>query len=214
MSRAKSIDRNRVLDAAEDIVVQRGAGELTIDAVAKAVGITKGGVQSCFGTKENLISAMLQRWGDAYDEAGKNLETSDTGRLTPVQRHIRVTATATTLNAKAASLLAALLQSKVQTTWLRDWYSGHFSKFDTSTDDGRRARLAFLAAEGAFMLRYLGLAEMSESEWSDVFCDIERCAEPADTAHAPLRGNMGQNTSTERTAAADTLTSKLKGKTS
>lgn len=182
MSRTRSIDRNRVLDAAEDIVVQRGAGELTIDAVAKAVGITKGGVQSCFGTKENMISAMLQRWGDAYDEAEKSLESPDAGGLTPVQRHIRVTATAATLNAKAASLLAALLQSKEQTTWLREWYAGHFSRLDPSTDDGRRARLAFLAAEGAFMLRYLGLADMSEAEWSDIFRDLERCAAPSASA--------------------------------
>lgn len=213
MSKGKSIDRNQVLDAAEEIVMQRGARELTIDAVAKAVGITKGGVQSCFGTKENLVSAMLQRWGDAYDEADRNLETSDAGELSPLQRHVRVTATATTLNAKAASLLAALLQSREQTTWIRDWYSGHFSRFDTSTDDGRHDRLVFLATEGAFMLRYLGLAEMSESEWGDVFCDIERCAGSSLPVSGHLRPNIGQKPAPKQTIAADTLTSELKGQT-
>ena len=37
MSRPKSIDRDRVLDVAEDIVVRRGAAELTIDAGRREV---------------------------------------------------------------------------------------------------------------------------------------------------------------------------------
>jgi AcrR family transcriptional regulator len=60
MGRRQTIDREKVLAVAEDIVGQRGAAALTIDAVAKAAGITKGGVQSAFGTKEALIAAMLR----------------------------------------------------------------------------------------------------------------------------------------------------------
>jgi AcrR family transcriptional regulator len=180
MSRPKSIDRDRVLDVAEDIVVRRGAAELTIDAVAKGVGVTKGGVQSCFGTKENLIAAMLQRWGDAYEEAQRKVPKVGAADCTPVQRHIRVTARSDSLNARAAALLAAMLQSKDQLGWMRSWYAGHLAGFDVTTDEGRRARLAFLATEGAFMLRYFGLVDMSKSEWSDIFRDIERCAEPGD----------------------------------
>ena len=52
--RPRTIDRDKVLDAAEDIVMAQGASGLTFDALAKAAGITKGGLQYCFGTKENL----------------------------------------------------------------------------------------------------------------------------------------------------------------
>ena len=31
------------------------------------MGITKGGVQYCFGTKDALIDAIFERWGKAYD---------------------------------------------------------------------------------------------------------------------------------------------------
>lgn len=176
MSRPKSIDRSLVLDAAEKIVVERGAGDLTVDAVAKAMGVTKGGIQSCFGTKEKMIAAMMQRWTEMHDEALRTVDADSS--LLPVQRHIRVTATADTLNAKSAGLLAALLQSKEQMTGLRDWYAGHFKSFDASTEEGQRARLAFLATEGAFMLRYLGLADIGSSEWSDIFRDIEQSVAP------------------------------------
>lgn len=43
MGRRKTIDREVLLDAAEHIVTTHGAAALTIDALAKAVGITKGG---------------------------------------------------------------------------------------------------------------------------------------------------------------------------
>ncbi|MGQ3294545.1 MAG: TetR/AcrR family transcriptional regulator, partial [Shinella sp.] len=59
--RPRSIDRDKVLDAAESIVVESGAAGLSFEAVARAAGITKGGVQYCFGTKENLIRAMIER---------------------------------------------------------------------------------------------------------------------------------------------------------
>src|SRR5690606_31627342 len=53
--RPRTIDRDKVLDAAEAVVMRAGAAGLTIDAVAREAGITKGGVQYAFGSKENLI---------------------------------------------------------------------------------------------------------------------------------------------------------------
>lgn len=44
--RPRTIDRDKVLDAAEAIVSRVGASGLTFEAVARAAGITKGGVQS------------------------------------------------------------------------------------------------------------------------------------------------------------------------
>lgn len=188
MSRPRSIDRDSVLEVAESIVVQQGAGELTFDAVAKGAGITKGGVQSCFGTKEGLITAMLERWNDAY-ESEKAALMSQPGceALTPIEQHVRVTATAHSLNARSASLLAALLQSKEQVSGIREWYGAQLAQIDTATDDGRRARLAFLATEGAFMLRYLGLADIDDAGWHEIFDDIGRCAKPLGATPARRR---------------------------
>ncbi len=183
MPRLPRIDRQQVLDVAETIVVQHGAGQLTIDAVARAAGITKGGVQSCFGSKDQLVTALLQRWAGAWEAAKAKVAVPagpDAAPLTPVQQHVRVTATETALNARAASLLAAVLQSPEQTAWLRAWYAGQLQPLDLGSDDGRRARLAFLATEGAFLLRYLGLARFDDAQWQDLFADIERCARPTD----------------------------------
>ncbi|CAI1250325.1 transcriptional repressor BetI [Serratia liquefaciens] len=59
MGRQRSIDRDKVLDVAEEIVATQGAAGLTIDSVARAMGISKGGVQYCFGSKDAMIDAMF-----------------------------------------------------------------------------------------------------------------------------------------------------------
>ena len=171
MSRPKSIDRGHVLDAAERIVVEQGASHLTFESVSQAVGVTKGGIQSCFGTKEGLVTAMLKRWGESYEDAVRQLPQS-AGPYADVRDHVRMTAVSHELNARSASLLAALMQSKEQLAFARDWYARHAESFDTQTEQGRRARVAFFATEGIFLLRYLGLADISQAEWEALFNDV------------------------------------------
>jgi len=172
MSRPKSIDRGLVLDAAERIVIEQGASHLTFESVAQAVGVTKGGIQSCFGTKEGLVTAMLTRWGENYDEAVRHLPESS-GPFQDARDHVRLTAVSHDLNARSASLLAALMQSKEQVAFARNWYARHAEGFDLQTEAGRRARVAFFATEGIFLLRYLGLADIAQADWDGFFKDVE-----------------------------------------
>ncbi len=172
MSRPKSIDRGLVLDAAERIVAEQGASHLTFESVSREVGVTKGGIQSCFGTKEGLVTAMLKRWGENYGEAVRQLPGA-AGPFQDAKDHVRLTAVSHDLNARSASLLAALMQSKEQLAFTRDWYARHAEGFDLQTDEGRRARLAFFATEGIFLLRYLGLADIDQAAWDGFFTDVE-----------------------------------------
>lgn len=73
---------------------------------------------------------------------------------------------------KAASIIAALLQSPEHMTQVRNWYQSRLSGVDMTTKQGRNARVAFLAAEGAFMLRFMGLREIGDSEWDEIFDDV------------------------------------------
>jgi AcrR family transcriptional regulator len=71
------IDPNRLhdalLDAAEAVVVQRGIANLTLNAVAEEVRMSKGGVLHHFPTKDRLIEAMVRRsaesWRARYTQA-------------------------------------------------------------------------------------------------------------------------------------------------
>jgi AcrR family transcriptional regulator len=54
--------RERLLDAAERLVLETGAGHLTLDAVAKFAGVSKGGLLYHFPSKDALLEAMLARY--------------------------------------------------------------------------------------------------------------------------------------------------------
>ncbi|VTR29388.1 Uncharacterised protein [Serratia fonticola] len=85
MGRQRSIDRDKVLDTAEEIVATQGAAGLTIDSVPKPWGSPRGGVQYCFGSKDALIDAMFDRWGKVYEQVFDDIAGSDPDPLTIVQ---------------------------------------------------------------------------------------------------------------------------------
>ncbi|RMH47273.1 MAG: TetR/AcrR family transcriptional regulator [Alphaproteobacteria bacterium] len=53
--------RDRILDAVVEIARTRGASHVTIDAVTRASGMSKGGVLHHFPSKDALLKAMIAR---------------------------------------------------------------------------------------------------------------------------------------------------------
>ncbi|CAM4298677.1 TetR family transcriptional regulator [Bordetella muralis] len=174
MGRTRTVDREQLLDAAEAIIETSGAAGLTIDAVAKAVGISKGGVQYCFGNKDALVDALFTRWGASYDRLFAQTMAGSTDPVDAVRAHVAATRRTDEASAKSASLLAALAQTPEHLVSTRKWYRERIAKLDATTPEGKRARLAFLATEGAFMLRFFGFMEVDEAEWESMFDDLQQ----------------------------------------
>lgn len=53
--------REKVLDAFESILVEEGERTATLDATAKAAGVSKGGLLYHFASKDDLIAGLLER---------------------------------------------------------------------------------------------------------------------------------------------------------
>ena len=171
--RPRSIDRDKVLDAAEGIVAASGAAGLTFDAVARAAGITKGGVQYCFGTKDKLIEAMIDRWSDKFETDIAALTGPDPDRLDIIRGHLTVTRDENAADhSRSAVMMTALLERPERVAEGRDWYMQRLAGLDMNRPEDRRAALAFLAGEGAFLLRALGLIEFAEADWTRLYDDM------------------------------------------
>ncbi|MFT4012553.1 MAG: TetR/AcrR family transcriptional regulator [Paracoccus sp. (in: a-proteobacteria)] len=179
--RPRSIDRDKVLDAAEALVVQTGAAGLTFDAVAKAAGITKSGVQYCFGTKEKLIRAMILRWGESFDAQVAAHTGPDPSPRQVIRGHLAVTRDHDeTEHSRSAVMMTALLEHPDEVTQSRDWYNARLAGLDLDDPQDRRVALAFLAGEGAFLLKAFGLVELDARQWRLLFADMLALAqEPA-----------------------------------
>lgn len=112
MGRQRTIDREKLLEAIFDIVMEQGAAALTIDTVAKKMGISKGGVQYCFNSKEAMIDAMFEHWEGGYEARFNQVVANDNSANNRVRAHIHATHDHDKLSfAKGASLMAALLQT-------------------------------------------------------------------------------------------------------
>lgn len=53
--------KTQILEAAAQVVLADGVAGLTLEAVAKAAGLSKGGLLYHYGSKEALLSAMVER---------------------------------------------------------------------------------------------------------------------------------------------------------
>lgn len=174
MSRPKTIDREKILDAAERLVTLKGAAALTIGALAKEAGITKGGVQYSFPTKAAIVDALFERWGEAYRKVFEAALGEEIRQPRIVWAHVKATGeTDEAANAKIAGLGAGLLQTPDELASTREWYAKRLEGLDLATEAGRRARLAFFAAEGVLALRFFGFMAVSQEEWEEVFQDIQ-----------------------------------------
>jgi AcrR family transcriptional regulator len=59
--------RDRILDALQDILVREGIAAVTLEAVAAAAGVSKGGLLYHFGSKAALINGLIERMTAAID---------------------------------------------------------------------------------------------------------------------------------------------------
>ncbi len=54
--------RRRIIEAAMDVIAERGCDQMTIDDVAKKIGVTKGAVYWYFTSREELVAAVLKKF--------------------------------------------------------------------------------------------------------------------------------------------------------
>lgn len=156
----------RILDAAEEIVIAHGGGELTLEAAARAAGLSKGGVLYHFPTKVALIQAMLTRLITRFEADIQNI-TEKEGAPEEVFLTAYVQATFRTGERDkrmGAALLAVLAEDPELLKPLRAFYQQRFEALRSPCVRFDRAAMVMLAVEGLFMLELLSLSFLSASE--------------------------------------------------
>ncbi|MGE5612061.1 MAG: TetR family transcriptional regulator [Bacillota bacterium] len=72
--------RDRLLKAAAQVVVRDGVQSLTLEAVAREAGVSKGGLLYHFHSKSDLISAVVEQLGSWCDASQTQAMASDPHR--------------------------------------------------------------------------------------------------------------------------------------
>lgn len=159
--------RQRLLDAAEAIVLRIGPDRLTLDAVAREAGVSKGGVLYHFGTKDALIAAMLSRLYETWDrDIERELATSpdQPGRWT--RAYVRATVEKPEGQIEptpevGAAILAAIANDPALLDPLRQRFRAWQTEIEADGVDPALATIARLAADGLLLADLLALAPPS-----------------------------------------------------
>ena len=174
MGRKPTITREGLLEIADGIVRRDGAAGLTIDALAKEAGISKGGVQYSFSSKDDLVRALIERWTHQFDALLGDMDGVPPADL--IRHYIEVMRSShAAMNAKMAGLMIAYIQNPQNVIETRQWYRSMFERLGGGASDAQAARVALLAVEGLFLLRMTGIDE--DGEWSSFLDDVENVFE-------------------------------------
>ena len=158
--------RRRLLAAAERLVLRDGGASLTIEAVAREAGVSKGGLLYHFPSKRALLSGMVEHM--AIDRFEKDLESRRGGRPEVPGGWVRAYVEATFEPddeernlAMRSGLLAAAANDPSLLAPLRERYGAFQEQAENDGIEPAVATVARLAADGLWFLELLDLPAVS-----------------------------------------------------
>ncbi|WP_328993254.1 TetR/AcrR family transcriptional regulator [Kribbella sp. NBC_01245] len=153
--------RTKILDAAFRLAGREGGSvDITFDATAQEAGVTKGGVQYHFHTRDELVLAVCEYVAERVEEAmvtwlGKPFE--ETTAQERIHAYIAVVAAGRISRADLAVFVESLANPDLGAPW--EAVMGRWLKVDDVVDQDLRVRLlsARLAADGLWIAEATGV---------------------------------------------------------
>lgn len=157
--------RDRILDAAEAVVVRQGIANLTLEAVAADAGMSKGGLLHHFPSKDKLIDGMVMRCAEHWREHAREAyeqERAGPGRMArALLSHLEDPESWTEQCQRGScAVFAALAQNPALIQPMRAVYSEIRGRL---ADDGLPegvGETVIAAMDGLWLYRVLGLTEV------------------------------------------------------
>jgi AcrR family transcriptional regulator len=155
-----AVVRQQLLEVAARLALGQGMSAVTLDAVAGASGVSKGGLLHHFPTKNALLDALFEDLLERFDgdlEERMREDPVPHGRFT--RAYLRAVAELRDSPGEAAHwaqvTIALLAEPRLRQRW-RDWVRARSEEY-VGTDSSLDAQIVRLAADG------LWLADMLES---------------------------------------------------
>jgi AcrR family transcriptional regulator len=150
--------RKTILQAAQWVVARRGVAHLTLEAVAREAGLSKGAVLYHFSTKEKLVEGMLVYMVEGFNRLFRQFreaENSSPGAAT--RAYVRACLEYPEGSNQAASALIAAVATNPA---LLDLLRRHFKEWQRSVEkdgiDVARATAVRLASDGLWFCELFG----------------------------------------------------------
>jgi AcrR family transcriptional regulator len=177
--------REAVLAAAEALVKDIGAANLTFDELVRRSGITRGGIVYHFRTKDALLEALVEHDLDQWRKRVADKRSHTTGPAADLAAYIASSTEPDEESSRlCAGLLSAASSSKALNEPWRLYFAQHHVDVNRKQADPVLATLLSLAAEGLFWQETLGLSPLGASERRAV---VQRMLALAATTDVPAK---------------------------
>ncbi len=184
--------RDRVLDAAEAVVVRQGIANLTLEAVATEARMSKGGLLHYFPNKDSLVEGLVVRcaehWRAGSIEAYENTSEGPGRMARALLSHLADSEAWTEQCQQSSSAaFAALVQNPKLIEPMRAVYSELRRRL---TEDGLApgaGETVLVAMDGLWLNRVLGLAPVDKQRMDRIRHALETLLTPAARSDEPGR---------------------------
>ncbi len=164
--------RDVVIQAALTIIARDGARRLTLDAIAREAGISKGGLMHQFRTKEAVLKALLEYQAEYFDKfsqdyMAKAITTSPEANLST---QIAVAREAvTTEKSVAFAILGAISEEPGLLSVFKEIDAKKIETLRAEAADPDLATLRWYAARGMLLNSLLGQCPLSDEDRERLF---------------------------------------------
>jgi len=158
--------RDRILDAVGQLAMSLGAGNFTLEQVAQAAGVSKGGLLYHFPTKEALLLAMGERFLQTFesgrrearehlpDEPSADLKASVLGMLCRPSSEI----------CQGAAILTAAANDPALVEMFRTCLADYTNELATWPGSFERKAIVSLAVDGLMLREALRVSPFSSDQ--------------------------------------------------
>jgi AcrR family transcriptional regulator len=174
--------RDRILEAAERVVTEVGAARLTLELVAQAAGVSKGGLLYHFPSKESLLSALAHRYVESMNqcidsarcgicegESARELKACVLGILGTDRRS----------KAMGSALLAAAANDPALVEVIRERIAAHTNELITPNANFARAAIVTLAIDGLKLRELLRISSFTDEQRELIVKELLKIADEA-----------------------------------
>ncbi|NMB59649.1 MAG: TetR/AcrR family transcriptional regulator [Chloroflexi bacterium] len=150
--------RKTILQAANRVVLRDGSNSLTLDAVAKEAGVSKGGLLYHFPSKDALISAMVDDLIQTADESMRVLQAGNPNpRGSWTRAYINVCRESDETDSISAAMIPAAASNPELLEPMRKMYEIWQRKLDEDLGDRSTSTLIRLALDGLWLVELFNL---------------------------------------------------------
>jgi len=164
--------RKAALDAAFAIIGRDGPGRLTLDAIAKEAGISKGGLMHQFPSKHAVLKALLERQMDhSSNFHDRYVAAVGSGYAEPhlAAQIATMREAATHSSPVAMAFLGAMIEEPALLEMVRKRDAQRLAEVKAQAPDTDLALLRRAAAHGLALDRLFGLSTLSQREEARLF---------------------------------------------